>query len=108
MAAWPLATRPAELPAPVWAGVARKPVWNGLVFMKAVIASPAFTKQELLRLMELMAFCSAPVEHSRRAKYSHQKASGHLSLLPTEMGAMPAAFNFVTSLSSWFKVAGGE
>src|SRR5919206_2812130 len=44
MAAFPLATRPAELPAPCCAGVPRKPFWNGFVSIKALRSSPAFVK----------------------------------------------------------------
>src|ERR1035441_9265664 len=76
--------------------------------MKAVMSLPAFTKHAALRLIVLMAFLSVAVEHSRRAKYSHQKASGHLSLLPTAIGWMLAAFSLATSASSWASVAGGD
>src|ERR1700742_5006068 len=44
IAALPLATMPAELPAPCWAGVPRKPAWNGLVFRNARVSSPALVK----------------------------------------------------------------
>src|SRR5690349_11798290 len=49
IAALPLATIPAELPAPCWAGVPRKPGWKGLVAMKAFVSSPAFVKHGSLR-----------------------------------------------------------
>src|SRR5580700_9873870 len=41
IAALPLATMPAELPAPTCEGVPRKPPWNGLVAMKDLSWSPA-------------------------------------------------------------------
>src|SRR5258705_4947059 len=44
MAALPFATRPAELVAPCWAGVARKPSLNGSVLRKACRSLPAFVK----------------------------------------------------------------
>ena len=97
IAALPFATMPAELPAPTWAGVPRKPVWNGFVAMKDLSSLPAFMKHGALRLSAFIAALSVAVEHSRSAKYSHQNASGHLSLLPTAMGAMCAAFSLATS-----------
>ena len=54
-----------------------------------------------------MAAFSVAVGHSRSAKYSHQNASGHLSLLPTAMGTMCADFNLVLSDSSAARVVGG-
>ena len=68
MATLPLATIPAELPAPVWAGVDRNAGWNGLVFMKAVSALPALVKQGLLRSTVFIACSIVAWEHSRRAK----------------------------------------
>ncbi len=54
-----------------------------------------------------MACWMVEVEQSRIAKYSYQKASGHMSLLPTAIGAMPAVLSFVSSASSWLSVWGG-
>ena len=68
IAALPLATRPAELPAPCWAGVPRKPVWNGLVAMNVLRSSPALMKHGSLRLIAFIAAFSTLVEHSRTAK----------------------------------------
>ncbi len=47
------------------------------------------------------------MEHSRTAKYSQQNASGHLSLLPSAIGAMCAALSLASSESSWAIVVGG-
>ena len=44
IAALPSATMPAELPAPVWAGVFRKAGWNGLVAMNDLRSLPALAK----------------------------------------------------------------
>src|SRR3954466_16103281 len=107
IAALPLATRPAELPAPCWAGVPRKPDWNGLVARNAFVSSPALTKHGSSSLMAFIAPLSVSVEHSRSAKYSHQKASGQRSLLPIAIGAMPADLSFATSPLSSSIVAGG-
>src|SRR5713226_4117825 len=107
IAALPLPTMPAELPAPVWAAVPRKPLWNGWVLMKAVRSLPAFMKHGALRLTAFIELCRTGVEHSRTAKYSHQNASGHLSLLPTAIGTMPAAFSFLMSAVKSVMVAGG-
>jgi hypothetical protein len=46
---------PAELPAPCWDEVPRKPVWNGLVLRKAARPVLAVAKQEALKLSLLMA-----------------------------------------------------
>src|ERR1019366_3470511 len=53
IAAWPFETMPAELPAPTWAAVPRKPVWNGLVAMNDLRSVPAFTQHGALRLSAL-------------------------------------------------------
>src|SRR6266851_586676 len=107
IAALPFATMPTELPEPSWAAVPRKPVWNGFVAINDLRSLPAVTKHGALRLSALIAAFSVAVEHSRTAKYSHQNASGHLSLLPTAMGAMCAAFSFATSALSSVMVVGG-
>jgi hypothetical protein len=70
MPALPLASRPAELPAPVWAWVALKPPWNGLVAMNALRSWVALEKHGALMLMALIADCRSDWEHSRTAKYS--------------------------------------
>ncbi len=107
IAALPLATMPAELPAPTWAGVPRNPDWKGLVAMKVWSWLPACTKHGADRFTPFIAVLRVAVGHSRRAKYSHQNASGHLSLLPTAMGTMCAAFSFASSDSSAASVVGG-
>src|SRR3954469_10367679 len=58
MAALPLPIRPAELPAPCWAGVPRKPRWNGSTPSSCLTASPAFTQQESVKLYVTADFCS--------------------------------------------------
>src|SRR5450432_502596 len=50
IAALPLATRPAELPAPCWAGVARKPVLKGFASSSFFRSSPALTKHGSVNL----------------------------------------------------------
>src|ERR1700678_3619895 len=87
IAALPDATRPAELPAPCWEEVPRKPAWNGLVFRNAARLLLAWPKQAAPKFWLLMAELTADCEQSRSAKYSHQKASGQRSLLPTAIGA---------------------
>src|ERR1044072_1908432 len=49
IAALPLATMPAELPAPCCAGVPRKPAWNGFVSRNACMSSLALAKHGALR-----------------------------------------------------------
>src|SRR3984885_8075308 len=87
IAALPDATRPAELPAPCWEEVPRKPVWNGLVFRNADRLVLAWPKHEAPKLSLLMAELTVACGQSRSAKYSHQNASGQRSLLPTAIGA---------------------
>ena len=84
--ALPEATRPAELPAPCWAEVPRKPVWKGLVFRNAARSVLAWPKQEAPKFSLVMAEATVACGQSRSAKYSHQKASGQRSLLPTAIG----------------------
>src|SRR6266702_1399019 len=67
--------------------------------MNAVRSELALAKHGALMLIELMACLRTLVEHSLRAKYSHQNASGQRSLLPTAIGTMWCAFSFVTSAS---------
>ena len=107
MAALPLATMPAELPAPCWDAVPRKPGWNGLVFMNAWRSAPALRKHGLLTLIAFIAACATAVEQSRSAKYSHQNASGQRSLLPTAIGTMCAALSLATSALSSVMLVGG-
>src|ERR1700761_738435 len=87
IAALPEETMPAELPAPGWEEVPRKPVWNGLVFRNAAMFVLAVAKQEALKFSLLMAEVTVACGQSRSAKYSHQNASGQRSLLPTAIGA---------------------
>jgi hypothetical protein len=68
MAALPLASRPAELPAPCWAGVARKPFWNGLASMSCSSMSPALVQQGSSKLKSVADFCITSWLHSRRAR----------------------------------------
>ena len=65
---WNPATIPAELPAPVWAGVFRKAGWNGLLAMNDLRSSPALAKHGALAETFLTAACRVPTEHSRTAK----------------------------------------
>ena len=67
----------------------------------------ACVKQAADRSTDFMAAFSVAVGHSRSAKYSHQNASGHLSLLPTAMGTMCAAFSLASSVWSSASVVGG-
>src|SRR5262249_61359415 len=98
---------PAALAAPCWDGVLRKPGWNGWVPRNDLRSAPALRKHGSFRLMAFMACWRVAVEHSRSAKYSHQNASGHLSLLPMATGTMCAALSLVTSAPNWVMVAGG-
>src|SRR6478735_3316428 len=107
MATFPLARRPAELPAPCWAGVARKPSLNGSVLRNVSRSSPAVVKQESLKSCVDCAFVSVSGEQSLRAKLYHQWAAGHLSPAPTEMGTMPADLSVATSSFSSSRVVGG-
>src|SRR6266571_448009 len=75
--------------------------------MNAVRSELALAKHGALMLIELMACLRTLVEHSLRAKYSHQNASGQRSLLPTAIGTMWCAFSFVTSASRPARVFGG-
>src|SRR5829696_4043491 len=67
LALW-LATRPAELPAPCWAEVVRKPSLNGFVSAKALRSSPAFVQQGSLKFLSLAAASRVALLHARRAK----------------------------------------
>src|SRR3954466_2183856 len=68
IAALPLATRPAELPAPCWAGVPANPVWNGCVARKFLRSCPAFVQHGSSSLTAFTDCLSTSVEHSRTAK----------------------------------------
>src|SRR5262249_5159817 len=85
--ALPLASRPAELPAPCCPGVARKSGWNGLGLTKVFVSSPAFTKHASVKSCFLAALDSAVAEHSCTAKLYQKCAAGHLSPAPTATGA---------------------
>ena len=65
-------------------------------------------KHAALRLTLDMAWVMVACEHSRMAKYSHQKASGQPSLDPTVIGVMPCARSAVSSDSSSGMVVGGD
>jgi hypothetical protein len=68
IAALPLASRPAELPAPCWAGVARKPFWNGWASISFCVFCPALTKHGSSILSSERLDFSVSSEHSRIAK----------------------------------------
>src|SRR4051794_934242 len=68
IAALPLATRPAELPAPCCAGVPRNPVWNGCVARKFLRSCPALVQQGSSSLTAFTDCLSTSTEHSRTAK----------------------------------------
>ena len=68
IAAWWLATRPAELPAPCWALVVRKPSLNGWVAAKSFRSSAAFSQQPSLKSLVSPVFSMVWALHSRRAK----------------------------------------
>src|ERR1051326_4102182 len=67
----------------------------------------ALVKHGALRLTPVMACWTVATEHSRTAKYSHQKASGQPSLDPTVIGVMPLARNLASSFTRSVMVAGG-
>lgn len=68
IAALPLATRPAELPAPCWAAVPANPVWNGCVARKFFRSCPAFVQHGSSSLIAFTDCLSTSTEHSRTAK----------------------------------------
>jgi hypothetical protein len=68
MPALPLAIRPAELPAPCWAEVVRKPSLKGLVSAKALRSSPALVQQGSPKFLSLAAASSEAWLQARRAK----------------------------------------
>src|SRR5262249_32534098 len=70
IAALPLARFATELFGTDCAGVPRKPVWNGLVFMKLFRSALALAKHGALRLTFFLALPTSDFEHSRMAKYS--------------------------------------
>src|ERR1700733_13395564 len=107
IAALPLASRPAELPAPVWAWVALNPPWNGLVPMNAVRSLVAWVKHGAVMLTALMEDCRTDSEHSLTAKYSQKNASGQRLPPPSAIGAKPAALSLASSDSSCAIVVGG-
>src|SRR3954454_4561017 len=108
IAALPLATMPAELPAPCWAVVPSKSFWNGLVSRNFCMSSPALMKHGSDRSWLCIACFMVSVEHSRSAKYSHQNAAGQRSLAPIAIGAMPASLSFWTSALRSSSVLGGS
>src|SRR5215468_9895882 len=106
IAALPLATRPAELSAPFWPGVARKFGWYGLVALNVCRSWPALTKHASSKVCVLPAFASAEAEHSRSAKLYHQCAAGHLSPAPTATGILLTALILAMSAFSSSMVLG--
>src|SRR3954447_5855220 len=56
MATLPFASRPAELDAPVWAGVARKPSLNGFASSSFCRVTPAWTQHGSLKLCVTIVF----------------------------------------------------
>ena len=97
IAAWPLASMPAELPAPSCAGVARKPSWKGVAASSCWTSWPALTKHGSVMARSVVTASSAAWGHSRVAKLAHQNASGHLSLPPSATGTIPAALSLSTA-----------
>src|SRR5215470_569815 len=75
--------------------------------MNELRSALALVKHGALRLTLDMACVMADCEHSRMAKYSHQKASGQPSLDPPVIGVMPCARSWTSSDSSWGMVVGG-
>src|ERR1035437_1450261 len=67
MAALWLASMPAELPAPCWAEVVRKPVLNGSVEAKAFRSSPALVQQGSEKSFFAAAVFMASLVQSRSA-----------------------------------------
>ena len=63
-----LATRPAELPAPCWAEVVRKPLLNGLVAAKSWRSWPAFSQQGSSKDSDSAVSVTVAELHSRSAK----------------------------------------
>ena len=64
-----LATRPAELPAPCWAEVVRKPLLNGLVAAKLWTSWPAFSQHGSSKVSALaVRVPRSSALHSRSAK----------------------------------------
>src|SRR4029453_14640147 len=88
LAALPLATMPAELPAPVWPGVPRNPSWNAFRSRKDLRSSPALMKHGSSNF-PFEAAWTAVAEQSCSAKLYHQWAAGQLSPAPTAIGATP-------------------
>src|SRR6516164_5388161 len=74
--------------------------------MNALRSALALTKHGALRLTPDMDCVMVDCEHSRTAKYSHQKASGQPSLDPTVIGVMPCARSAASSASSSGMVVG--
>src|SRR5580700_1795394 len=74
--------------------------------MNASRSALDLVKHGALRLTPDMACVMVDCEHSRTAKYSHQKASGQPSLDPTVIGVMPCARSVASSDSSWAMVVG--
>jgi hypothetical protein len=77
-----------------------------LVARNDVRSEVALVKHEAPRLTPDIADVTVELEHSRMAKYSHQKASGQLSPDPTATGVMPLALSLALSDSSWGIVVG--
>src|SRR3954467_5051980 len=97
IATLPLASRPAELPAPVCAGVARNPSLNGFASSSFFRYSPALTQHWSLKLCETIVFWTTVLLQILTASVCQETASGPLSCPPTESGVMPAAFSFAMS-----------
>ena len=68
MATLPVASRPEALVGPVWAGVDRKPLLNGLAAMSFCRSSPALTKHGSEKSRLFTASWSTSCGHSRSAK----------------------------------------
>src|SRR5262245_29513465 len=68
IAALPLPSSPAELVAPCWAGVARKPGWNGCMSISCCVYVPAFSQHGSEKLYVTADFCIVALLQSLVAK----------------------------------------
>src|SRR5450631_1140974 len=68
MAAWWLASRPADEPAPCWAVVVRKPLLKGLALENAARSSPAFVQHLSSNFLSAVALFRVSCEQARSAK----------------------------------------
>src|SRR5690349_16575062 len=107
IAALPLASRPAELPAPVCPGVARKLGWHGVVPRSVLRSWPALTKHGSSKFCLVEAFFTVSAEHAAAAKLYHQWPAGHVSPAQSASGMTLIALSLVTAALRSSSVAGG-